>query len=38
LRNSALVIFEAAANYLFSQYWLQLLIFTIPAFSKLALQ
>jgi len=32
LRNSALVLFEVMANYLFSKYWLQALIFKISAF------
>jgi len=34
LRNSALVFFEVAANYLFSKYRLQALIFKIPAFYR----
>ena len=38
LRNSALVLFEVTANYLFSQYRLQTLIFKIPASAKLAVK
>jgi len=34
LRNSALVLFEITANYLFSQSRLQTLIFKIPAFYR----
>jgi len=38
LRNSALVLFEVTANYLFSQHRLQTLIFKIPASAKLAVK
>jgi len=38
LRNSALVLFEVTANYLFSKYRLQALIFKIPASAKLAVK
>jgi len=34
LRNSALVLSEVTPNYLFSQFWLQTLIFKIPAFYQ----
>jgi len=41
LRNSALVLFESTANYLFSQFRLQTLIQNtglLPAFAKLAVK
>jgi len=38
LRNSALVRFEVTANYLFSKYRLQALIFKIPASAKLVVK
>jgi len=38
LRNSALVLFEVTANYSFSQYRLQLLVFKIPASAKLTVK
>jgi len=38
LRNSASVLFEVTENYLFSQDWLQTLIFKIPASAKLAVK
>jgi len=38
LRNSALVRFEVTANYLFSKFQLQALIFKIPASAKLAVK
>jgi len=34
----ALVRFEVAANYLFSKYWLQALIFKILAFAQLVVK
>jgi len=34
LRNSALVLFEVTADYLFPKYRLQALIFKIPAFYR----
>jgi len=34
LRNSAIVLFKVTANYLFSRYRLQALIFKIPAFYR----
>jgi len=34
LRNSALVLFEATTNFLFSKYQLRALIFKIPAFYR----
>jgi len=34
LRNSALVLFEVTANYLFSKYRLHVLVFKTPAFHR----
>ena len=38
LRNSVLFLFEVTANYLFSKYQLQALIFKIPVSAKLAIK
>jgi len=37
LRNSGLVLFQVTANYLFSKYRLQALIFKIPALHRFLL-
>jgi len=34
LRNSAFVLFEVTANYLFTKYWLQTVILKIPTFYQ----